>query len=104
MRVTENGTTLELLRRSKVVLLGIDEVTGDQVVDGHLDGENCIGLNCSAVRWEDELGRWHSALGRNLTDGGRVARTLNLLLAISELLADTEVDEVVGGGERSDLA
>ncbi len=64
---------VDLLRRSKVILIGVDEVTGLEVVNRHLDSEGGVGLDGAHVDGEDELGRWHVGRGSNDTHRRRVA-------------------------------
>jgi hypothetical protein len=73
---------VQLLRSCEVVLLSVHEVTSDQVLDGHTDGEGLVGLNVAEVLREDELGARHVVNGRNETNRSRVARTGRDLLAI----------------------
>lgn len=55
VRVTDDGSTIQLLGSCKVVGLGVDEVAGDQVSDGHLNSESSISRDCCTVWWVDKL-------------------------------------------------
>lgn len=39
----------QLLRSREVILLGVDEITGYQVIDGHLNGEGLVSRYCIAI-------------------------------------------------------
>lgn len=57
--VAHDLSILQLLGRGKVVLLGVHEVSGDEVVDGHGDRERGIDFEVGKVGWVDELARRH---------------------------------------------
>ena len=98
---------VDLLWSSEVIFLGIDKESSLHVLDLHLDCERSVGFNSTKVKREGELGRRHVFNGGNKTDGGRVAWTIGDLFAIGDReLGDsqTEIDEVVGGSEGSNLA
>ena len=90
---------------TKVVGLSVDEDTGLHVVDGHGNVEGGVGGKGSVtVGREDELGGGHGVEVGDLANGAGVARTLLELLSVGDLtLSKTEVDEVVGGGQRLGL-
>jgi len=68
--VTDDGSgTVELLRSSEVVLVGIDEVSCRQVLHGHADRESLVGGDGSTVLGVRKLGRGHPVGAGNQTDG-----------------------------------
>lgn len=107
VRVTLDITgTVDLLRSSKVVLGGVGEETSLEVSDGHRDGERGVGLDGVAVLGVLELGGRHVGLRGDDTHGRGVAGTgLDLFTVCQRKVGDgqTEVDEVVRRGERSNL-
>lgn len=91
----ELASTVDLLRSTEVIRLGVHEVTRLHVGDCELDGERLVGIDISAIGGEDEFCRRHILLGKNNTHGNRVARTVNNLLTIGQRevrLCQTEVD------------
>ena len=57
VRVTLDITlSVDLLRSGEVVLVGVDEVTGLEVLDGHRNRESGVGLDSLTVNRECELG------------------------------------------------
>lgn len=50
---------VQLLRSSKVVLFGVDEVACLKVGDGHRNSESGVLLESVAVLGDLELGGWH---------------------------------------------
>jgi hypothetical protein len=102
----DQAVTSYLLGSSKVVLLGVDEVAGRELADGHLDGEVRVGGDGAHVRGVDELGGGHVVNVGDRPDGSGVAGAGHDLLAVGEgEVGDgqAEVDKVVRGRERSDL-
>lgn len=97
---------VDLLRSGVVGLLGVGEVASDEVVLLELDGEALALFDFTAVLGERELAGGHVALETDLTHRGGVTETGGDLLASSqrELRRLAEVDEVVRGCERGDLA
>lgn len=61
MAVTDDIASLELLRRTIVVGLGIHKVTGDHVLNVHLEDELSVSGECAKVLWEDDLRGGHVA-------------------------------------------
>lgn len=72
MRMANDDTILQLLRSGKVVGLGVDKVTADQVLDVHSDSELGVGGHNTTVGREDKLGRRHVVGRGDSTDGSRV--------------------------------
>ena len=98
---------VDLLRRGEEVLGGVDEEARVEVPDRHLDREVRVRLDRRPVRGEDELGRGHVRRRRDDTHRRGVARSGGDLGAVREgEVGDrrAEVDEVVRGCERGDLA
>lgn len=92
---------VKVLGRSVVGALGIGEGAGGKVVDLNLDVEVLIGFDVVVVGGVDEDGGDHAVLGGDLAHGDTVAAASGLLLAVCQLLALAEVDEVLGvTGER----
>lgn len=58
-----------LLRRGKVVRIGIDEVSCDEVVYGELYGKGLVRLNGGQILWRLELGRRHIRCGCDYAHG-----------------------------------
>ena len=100
----DDALAIQLLRRGKVVLLRIHEVPRVQILDRHCDGERRVGLQNVEVLRVCELGSGHLCAGGNIAHRGRVTRASLNLLAVGNRLADAEVDEVIGGRQRGDLA
>ena len=98
--------SIHLLRCAVVVALSVDEVTRLNVVDRHLDRERLICGDRIVVLGEDELRGRHVRRCSNDTHWSRVARAGLDLLAVRDGLVDgqAEVDEVVRGCERGNLA
>ena len=68
MGVSDDKTiTADLLRSGIVVLLGVDEVTELNVLDGHGDCESSVCWNSVSVCRTDEFARWDIAGRRNDT-------------------------------------
>lgn len=61
MAVTDYIASLKLLRRTIVVGIGVHKVTGDHVLNAHLEGELCVGGKRAKVLWEGDLRRGHVA-------------------------------------------
>lgn len=97
---------IHLLWRGVVVRLGIHEVPRFQVVERHFDRERRVGLHGAEVRGKYKFGRGHVCGGRNHAHRDHVTRAGLDLLAIGERLIDrkTEIDKVIAGGQRGDLA
>jgi len=104
MRVTDDETlSIELLRCRIKVGSRVDEVPSFKVVDGHNNGEVLVGRDRSTVRRVNKLARGHIRLGGDLTHGDRIAASSKNLCTIGNGLTDTEVDVIVGTGQRWDL-
>jgi len=115
MTVALDHTTDQLLRSGVVGVGRVRESSKNHVADFNGDGEFGVGSDGIKVLWEVELGgrlpvarqidsqksrtrTYHVIDGRNVTYGGRVARTCLDLFTIRKGLANTEADEVVPGG------
>src|ERR1700683_1298008 len=99
MRVTDNlALGIKLLRRGKIVLLRVNEVTSLHVRNGHLDGKGLVRGDVLHIHRELELSRWHGGGRRDLTHRRRVARPcFDLLTVCDRQVGDrsTEVYEVI---------
>lgn len=95
---------VQLLGSSKVVGLSVDEESNLHTLNCHGDREGSVGLDGTKVLGSDELGGRHAVNTGDATNGYGVAGASSDLLAIGDELTSAEVDEVVGGGERWDLA
>ena len=108
MRVADDlALLIELLGSRKKVLLGVDKCTSLHVLDVHLDRERRVRLDGSKVDGESEFGGRHVVGTWDNTHGRRVARTGGDLLSVGDGkvgYGQTEVDKVVLGSERRDLA
>jgi hypothetical protein len=107
VRVALNLTLrVEYLRGGKVVLLSVNEESGLHVLDVHLNGELSFGLEDAKVEWKLEFGGGHVVDGRDKAHGGGITRSAGNLLPIGEgqIGEQTEVDEVVGRSQGSNLA
>lgn len=103
MAVTDDITSLELLRRAIVIGIGVHKVTGDHVLNVHLEGELGVSGKGAKVLWEGDLRPGHVARGDDISNNNTVAAPLNQLLAVCKCLPVTKVDEVIGGRERGRL-
>ena len=91
---------VQLLRCCEIVRIGVDEVSGLEMLDPHFDLESGVCLDRAQILRMDELGRWH--VGRRSDDTHRrgIAGTSLDLLAVRKRLVDRQakVDKVVRGG------
>ena len=96
------------LRSSKVILLGIHKEARLHSANRHLDRKRLVLPNYLEVLREHKFGRGHIVRRRYDPYRRGVARARLDLLAVRdrEILqsGEAEVDEVVGGGQRADLA
>lgn len=69
----DHALSVQLLGRSKVVRLSIDEVAGLEVLDSHGDGEGLVGGYGAHVGRERELRRGHEVNTGDDTDRSWVA-------------------------------
>lgn len=92
--MTDDDVALELLRSTKVVGLGVHKVTGDQVLDAHLELERLVSRESSTVRRVGNLRGWHVARWNNVTDWNTIAAALDHLLTIGEGFTFAEVDAI----------
>jgi len=108
VRVTIDETIIiQVLGRGVVLLLGVDEVAGSEIVDGHQDRESLVlGERRVAIRGEDELGRRHGGSARDHAHGDGVAASIDELLTVREGDVDrqAEINEVVTGHDGRNLA
>lgn len=86
-------------------MLGIHEVTGLHVLDGHGDGKGLVSGDVLEVLGVGELGGGHSGSSRNAAHRRWVARPCCNLLTIRKGLVcrKTEVNEVVCRSQGCDL-
>jgi hypothetical protein len=63
----DNILSIKLLGSTEIVGVGVDEVTGLQVLNGHLDCESSVGLYVVQVLGEDEFAGGLVGLWRNVT-------------------------------------
>lgn len=103
MAVTDYIASLELLRCTIVIGVGIHKVTSHHVLDAHLKGELGIGGKRPKVLWEGDLRSGHIARRDDISNNNTIAAPLHQLLAVRKSLSVTKVDEVVGGCERGRL-
>jgi len=61
MTVTDHIASLELLRRTIVIGIGVHKVTSDHVLNVRLEDELSVSGECAKVLWEDDLRRGHVA-------------------------------------------
>lgn len=97
---------VELLGRGEVVAVCVDEEAGLHSTDGHGDGELLVGLDGITVLGVGELRRGHVVSRGEDTHGCGVARTTLDLFTVGDgevRDGETEVNEVVRGGQRSNL-
>jgi len=103
MRVSNDNTVIQLLRRAVVVGVCVDKVTGLQILDVHREGEILIGSELTIIGREDDLRGRHASRGDKVSVYDTVAASIDELLAIGERLSRTEADEVVRRRERRRL-
>lgn len=103
MAVTDYIVSLELLRCTVIVGVGIHKVTSDHVLDVHLEGEFGISGKRPKVLWEGDLGGRHIARWDDISDNNTIAAPLHQLLTVRKSLSIAKVDEVVRGCERGRL-
>lgn len=108
MSVADDVTRrVDLLGSRIVVRLSIYKVPGVEMVDRHLNVESGVGLEILTVHRAHKLGRRHVRGRGNDTHRSGVTRTSLDLLAICQRQipnGETEVDKVVGRGERGNLS
>jgi hypothetical protein len=92
--VTDDVTTLELLRSGVVRGQGIGEGAGDQVRELHLDGEVLVGGDVFAGAGEQHDRRDHVGIGGDVAHDHAVAGSAGGLGSVGQGLARAEVDEV----------
>ena len=102
MSVTNNVLLgVQLLRCGEIIRIGVDEMSGLEMLETHLDLEGGVRLDRAQILRMDELGRGH--VGRRSDDTHRrgIAGTPLDLLAVREGLVDRQakVDKVVRGGQ-----
>lgn len=93
---------IQLLRCREVILLGVDKVSGLEVVDRQRDCESLVGGDGPKVLGGCEFGRGHVPLRGNAAHRSWVAGSSRNLLTVRYGLvrnSGTEVDEIVSGGE-----
>ena len=102
----DDTLSVQLLRRREVVLLRVDEVTGLEVLDCHLDGKGGVGSDLTVVCGEHKFGGGHDCLGGDGAHGRGVAGATLNLLPVGKRLVDrqAEVDEVIRRRQRRNLA
>lgn len=103
MRVTNQRARLINLGGSRVVVVvRVDEVTGPEVLNLHLDGESSVGSDGTKVGREDEDRGWQSIGGEDATHGDRVAASGLDLLTICDgnVLGQAEVHAKAGNSGR----
>jgi len=96
------SVSVDGLRCSIVLGVGIDEGPSSEVVDCHLDCERLIRLQALIEIWrEDELGRGLLILGSDTAHRDRATRSIDFLLAVSQGngLGIAKVDEVVAASQ-----
>jgi len=97
---------VQLLWCREIIRIGVDEMTGLEVLETHLDLESGVCLDRVQILRMDKLGRWH--VGRRSDDAHRrgIAGTPLDLLAVRKRLVDRQakIDEVVRGGRGWSLA
>jgi hypothetical protein len=103
MAVTDHVVSLELLRCTIVVGVGVHKVTSDHVPDAHLEGELGIGGKGSKVLGEGDLRGGHIARRDDIPNNNTIAAPLYQLLAVRKRLSVAKVDVVVGGRKRGRL-
>ncbi len=94
----DHALSVQLLGRSEVVRLSIDEIAGLEILDSHGDGEGLVGGDSAHVGRERKLRRGHEVNTGDDTDWSRVARSTRDLLAVGDgeiRNGQTEIDEVV---------
>ena len=79
---------VQLLWCGEIVRIGVDEMSGFEVLETHLDLESGVCLDRVQILRMDELGRWH--VGRRSDDTHRrgIAGTPLDLLAVRKRLVD----------------
>lgn len=94
-----DNTTDQLLGGSKVSVGRIRECSSGQVIDLEGDGEQGVSRDGVEIPGGLEFCGGHIINRRDVTHGGRVARTGLDLFTVGKGLADTVVDKVVWANE-----
>lgn len=90
--VPNDYVSLNLLGSAEVVLLGVDEVSGSQVLDVHPELEGLVGWESAAIWRVGDFRGGHIARGDDISNHDSVATAFNLLLTIGQSFSEAEVD------------
>jgi len=86
MRVAFNNTAFQLLRGSKVILIGVGELPCFQVLDGKLYGKYFVCSDLATIWGVYKFAGWHIVDAGNIPHRDWVARTGLNLLSIGDSL------------------